>query len=101
MFMQGERLKIMREMILSEGDEALGEALSKLEPMQVEDFEGIFRAMDGLPVTVRLLDPPLHEFLPDSKDLAAEIAEREARGEDAGEERRVGKECRSRWSPYH
>ena len=88
MFMQGERLKIMREMILSEGDEALGEALSKLEPMQVEDFEGIFRAMDNLPVTVRLLDPPLHEFLPDSKDLAAEIADSEARGEDAAEQRR-------------
>jgi pyruvate,orthophosphate dikinase len=78
----------MREMILSEGDEALDEALTKLEPMQREDFEGIFRAMDGLPVTVRLLDPPLHEFLPDSKDLTKEIAEREARGEDAEEQRR-------------
>ena len=88
MFMQGERLRIMREMILSEGDEALEVALTKLEPMQVEDFVGIFRAMEGLPVTVRLLDPPLHEFLPDSKDLAREIAEREAGGEDAGEERR-------------
>jgi pyruvate,orthophosphate dikinase len=88
MFMQGERLKIVREMILSEGDEALVEALTKLEPMQCEDFEGIFQAMDGLPVTVRLLDPPLHEFLPDSKDLAKEIAEREGRGEDAEEQRR-------------
>jgi pyruvate,orthophosphate dikinase len=88
MFMQGERLRIMREMILSEGDEALDEALTKLEPMQREDFEGIFRAMDGLPVTVRLLDPPLHEFLPDSKDLTKEIAEREARGEEAEEQRR-------------
>jgi len=88
MFMEGERLRIMREMILSEGDEALAEALTKLEPMQVEDFEGILRAMDGLPVTVRLLDPPLHEFLPDSKDLAKVIAGREGRGEDAGEQRR-------------
>ncbi len=88
MFMEGERLKIMREMILSEGEEALEEALNKLEPMQCEDFEGIFRAMDGLPVTVRLLDPPLHEFLPDSKDLAKEIAEREALGEEAEEQRR-------------
>jgi pyruvate,orthophosphate dikinase len=85
MFMEGERLRIMREMILSESDEALGEALVQLEPMQREDFEGIFRAMDGLPVTVRLLDPPLHEFLPESKDLAKEIALREGRGEDAGE----------------
>jgi pyruvate,orthophosphate dikinase len=88
MFMEGERLKIMREMILSEGDEGLQEALTKLEPMQREDFEGILRAMDGLPVTVRLLDPPLHEFLPDSKDLAKEIAASEERGEDAGELRR-------------
>jgi pyruvate, orthophosphate dikinase len=88
MFMQGERLKIMREMILSEGDEALGEALAKLEPMQREDFEDIFRAMNGLPVTIRLLDPPLHEFLPDSKDLAKEIAEREGRGEGVEELRR-------------
>jgi len=78
----------MREMILSESDDALKEALVKLEPMQREDFEGIFSAMDGLPVTVRLLDPPLHEFLPDSKDLAKEIAEREGRGEDDSELRR-------------
>jgi len=88
MFMEGERLRIMREMILSEGDEALGVALVQLEPMQREDFEGIFRAMDGLPVTVRLLDPPLHEFLPESKDLVKEIALREARGESAEEQRR-------------
>jgi pyruvate,orthophosphate dikinase len=88
MFMEGDRLQIMREMILSEGDDALRVALTKLEPMQRGDFEGIFRAMDGLPVTVRLLDPPLHEFLPDSKDLAAEVAEREADGKDAGELRR-------------
>ena len=88
MFMEGERLRIMREMILSEDDEALREALTLLEPMQREDFEGIFRAMNGLPVTVRLLDPPLHEFLPDSKDLAKEIAEREARGEGTEEQRR-------------
>jgi pyruvate, orthophosphate dikinase len=88
MFMEGERLQIMREMILSEEDETLCEALTRLEPMQCEDFEGIFEAMDGLPVTVRLLDPPLHEFLPDAKDLAKEIAECEGRGEDAGELRR-------------
>jgi pyruvate,orthophosphate dikinase len=88
MFMEGERLQIMREMILSEEDEALSEALTKLEPMQCEDFEGIFEVMDGLPVTVRLLDPPLHEFLPDAKDLAKEIAECEGQGEDAEELRR-------------
>ncbi|MEW6638096.1 MAG: putative PEP-binding protein, partial [Actinomycetota bacterium] len=88
MFMEGERLRIMREMILSEGEDALREALRLLEPMQREDFEGIFRAMDGLPVTVRLLDPPLHEFLPESKALAKQIAEREARGESTEEQRR-------------
>lgn len=88
MFMEDERLRIMREMILSEDEDALHVALEKLQPMQREDFEEIFRAMDGLPVTVRLLDPPLHEFLPDSKDLAKEIAVRETKGEDAGELRR-------------
>src|SRR5215210_3308183 len=88
MFMEAGRLQIVREMILSESDDALKEALVKLEPMQREDFEGIFSAMEGLPVTVRLLDPPLHEFLPDSKDLAKEVAEREGRGEGAEEQRR-------------
>ncbi len=85
MFMEGGRLRIVREMILSEEEKALEAALQKLEPFQRGDFEEIFRAMDGLPVTVRLLDPPLHEFLPDSKDLATQVAEVEARGEDAAE----------------
>jgi phosphoenolpyruvate synthase/pyruvate phosphate dikinase len=88
MFMEEGCLQIVREMILSESDDALKEALVKLDPMQREDFEGNFSAMDGLPVTVRLLDPLLHEFLPDSKDLAKEVAEREGRAEDAGELRR-------------
>jgi pyruvate,orthophosphate dikinase len=85
MFMEEGRLRIVREMILSEDERALDAALEKLEPLQKEDFEKIFKAMDGLPVTVRLLDPPLHEFLPDSKDLATKVAEAEARGENAGE----------------
>ena len=85
MFMEEGRLRIVREMILSEDERALDAALEKLEPLQKEDFEKIFKAMDGLPVTVRLLDPPLHEFLPDSKDLTAKVAEAEARGENAGE----------------
>ncbi|HWI46351.1 MAG TPA: pyruvate, phosphate dikinase [Rubrobacter sp.] len=85
MFMEEGRLRIVREMLLSEDERALDAALEKLEPLQKEDFEKIFKAMDGLPVTVRLLDPPLHEFLPDSKDLAAKVAEAEARGENAGE----------------
>ena len=64
MFMQDGRLELMRAMILSEDEEASREALGDLEPLQRGDFEEIFEAMDGLPVTVRLLDPPLHEFLP-------------------------------------
>jgi pyruvate,orthophosphate dikinase len=88
MFMEEGRLRIVREMILSEDEKALDAALEKLEPLQREDFEKIFKAMDGLPVTVRLLDPPLHEFLPDSKDLATEVAEVEAHGEDTAELRR-------------
>ena len=85
MFMEEGRLRIVREMILSEDEKALDAALEKLEPLQREDFEKMFKTMDGLPVTVRLLDPPLHEFLPDSKDLATQVAETEARGEDAVE----------------
>lgn len=64
MFFEGDRITSMREMILADSEKGRRAALSKLLPMQREDFLGIFRAMDGLPVTVRLLDPPLHEFLP-------------------------------------
>jgi pyruvate, orthophosphate dikinase len=70
MFFEPERLDAIREMILAENGQGRSEALEKLLPMQRTDFEGIFRAMDGLPVTIRLLDPPLHEFLPHG---AAEI----------------------------
>ena len=64
MFFEGERIKAMREMILSKDEEGRREALKKLLPMQRSDFEGIFEAMDGYGVTIRLLDPPLHEFVP-------------------------------------
>lgn len=64
MFFEGERIDAMREMILASDLEGRRRALAKLLPMQREDFTGIFRAMDGYPVTIRLLDPPLHEFLP-------------------------------------
>ncbi|MCB1182122.1 pyruvate, phosphate dikinase [bacterium] len=67
MFFGEERIMKMREMILAEGEPARRKALDKLLPMQQEDFDGIFRAMEGLPVTIRLLDPPLHEFLPQEK----------------------------------
>jgi pyruvate, orthophosphate dikinase len=64
MFFEGDRIGAMREMILAETPEGRQRALARLLPMQRADFEGIFRAMEGFPVTIRLLDPPLHEFLP-------------------------------------
>ena len=64
MFMIEERLPVMREMILADSTEGRRSALERILPMQQADFEGIFRAMAGMPVTIRLLDPPLHEFLP-------------------------------------
>jgi len=68
MFFEGERISAVRQMILAEDLEGRKKALNKILPMQREDFVGIFRAMAGLPVTIRTLDPPLHEFLPDLKD---------------------------------
>jgi pyruvate,orthophosphate dikinase len=64
MFFEGDRITPMREMIVARDEPGRRRALAKLLPMQRADFEGIFEAMDGLPVTIRLLDPPLHEFLP-------------------------------------
>jgi pyruvate,orthophosphate dikinase len=68
MFFQEGRIQAVREMILSEDLDARKKALAKLLPMQREDFIGLFRVMDGFPVTIRLLDPPLHEFLPTKDD---------------------------------
>ena len=77
MFFEGSRIKAMREMILADDEAGRREALKKLLPIQREDFEGIFEAMHDLPVTVRLLDPPLHEFVPheeeNQKEMAAEM----------------------------
>jgi pyruvate,orthophosphate dikinase len=73
MFNQPERLPIVREMILAENHEERERYLSQLLPFQREDFKEIFRIMDGLPVTVRLLDPPIHEFLPAEYELINEI----------------------------
>ncbi len=75
MFFGDERIRAMREMILAETPEERARALEKLLPYQKEDFKGIFRAMDGLPVTVRLLDPPLHEFVPHEEAQIRELAE--------------------------
>ncbi len=75
MFFGEGRLAAMREMILSEGVGQREKALEKLLPLQRKDFVGIFQAMQGLPVTIRLLDPPLHEFLPDIRELMGELSE--------------------------
>ncbi len=75
MFFGDQRLAAMREMILAEGVGAREKALEKLLPLQRSDFVGIFREMVGLPVTIRLLDPPLHEFLPNAEELMSELGE--------------------------
>ncbi|GIG62358.1 pyruvate, phosphate dikinase [Longispora fulva] len=77
----GERRQHVERLILADGDTERAEALETLLPLQRDDFVGIFAAMDGLPVTVRLLDPPLHEFLPDITELSVRVALAEARGE--------------------
>ncbi len=79
MFMAQERLPIVQEMILATGEEARRAALDKLLPMQQSDFEGIFEAMAGFPVTIRLLDPPLHEFLPSLEDATSDAMRRRIR----------------------
>ena len=73
MFMAEDRQPKMRTMIMADTRETRRDALAELLPLQQEDFEGLFEAMKGLPVTIRLLDPPLHEFLPDLPDLAAQV----------------------------
>ncbi len=74
MFFEGERIKAMREMIIADTVEGRKLALNKLLPMQRSDFEGIFEAMDGYDVTIRLLDPPLHEFVPHQLETMRELA---------------------------
>jgi pyruvate,orthophosphate dikinase len=83
----GDRRVLVERLVLAEGTAEQEAALAELLPLQREDFEGILRAMDGLPVTVRLLDPPLHEFLPDLTALTVEVAVAEARGEQPDPER--------------
>ena len=82
MFFEGERIRAMRELIMAESVEEREKALAKLLPYQKEDFKGIFKAMEGLPVTVRLLDPPLHEFMPQEDDQIRELAETTGKSED-------------------
>jgi pyruvate,orthophosphate dikinase len=75
MFMQQERLPVVQEMIMAETPDSRRKCLEQLLPMQRDDFKGILKAMKGLPVTIRLLDPPLHEFLPSLEDLLVETTE--------------------------
>ena len=75
MFFEGEKIKAMREMILAENKEGREKALAKLLPYQTKDFYGILKAMDGLPVNIRLLDPPLHEFVPHDLKGQQEMAD--------------------------
>jgi pyruvate,orthophosphate dikinase len=92
MFMQQNRLPIVQDMILAESPEERDAALAKLLVFQREDFLGILKAMAGYPVTVRLLDPPLHEFLPSLEDLVAETTElRLTKGESSPEYRAQSK----------
>jgi len=80
MFNAQDRLPIVQEMILAGSDEERKKALDKLMPMQKGDFKEIFRVMDGLPVTIRCLDPPLHEFLPNMEDLLVEVTTMKCQG---------------------
>ena len=83
MFLGEERVAAVRTMIFAESPEEEQQAYEALMPLQRGDFVGIFEAMDGLPVTVRLLDPPLHEFLPNQVDLSVAVAVADARGESS------------------
>jgi len=76
MFFEGDRIDAMREMILAETLEARKAALARLLPYQRDDFAGIFRALDGYPATIRFLDPPLHEFLPQTQEQQADLAKK-------------------------
>ena len=86
MFLGPDRVSLMREMILAQGPDERAEVLSRLLPLQREDFVALFRAMDGHPVTIRTLDPPLHEFLPDLVELKVELEVMRALGRDQGDE---------------
>jgi pyruvate,orthophosphate dikinase len=84
MFFEQVRLPIVQRMILAETSEERTEALNELLPYQRSDFEGLFEAMDGYPVIIRLIDPPLHEFLPSEEDLLEEVITMRVKGETKG-----------------
>jgi pyruvate,orthophosphate dikinase len=84
MFFEEERLPIMQRMITADSAAERASAITELMPMQRQDFEGLFRAMAGLPVIIRLLDPPLHEFLPSAHDLLEKLTELKLRAQSLG-----------------
>src|SRR5574342_585147 len=84
MFFEPERLPIVQDMILSETSDGRTAALNKLLPYQRKDFDGLFEAMDGYPVIIRLIDPPLHEFMPDEEKLLEEVITMRVKGETDG-----------------
>jgi pyruvate,orthophosphate dikinase len=84
MFFEKERLPIVQRMILAEKNEDRKAALDELLPYQRADFDGLFRAMDGYPVIIRLIDPPLHEFMPNEEELFEEVITMRVKGETAG-----------------
>jgi pyruvate,orthophosphate dikinase len=93
MFFAPDRIPVVREMIMASDQATRRAALERLRPIQRQDFVGIFRAMDGLPVTIRLLDPPLHEFLPNWKEFKEMVAEKsrlETLGSEPDEQLRLG-----------
>jgi pyruvate,orthophosphate dikinase len=85
----GERRELVEALILAGGAEERQAALDALLPLQRKDFEGILAALSGLPVTIRLIDPPLHEFLPSLAELSVKVAVAQARGEDPGRDLRL------------
>jgi pyruvate,orthophosphate dikinase len=92
----GERLDVVQKIILAQDDEGREQALNDLEKMQIDDFEGILEAMDGLPVVVRLLDPPLHEFLPSRLELEREALRRVRAGRPIGDLQAMSEQV-ARW----
>ena len=89
MFFEPERLPIVQKMILAETSAERTEELNKLLPYQRADFDGLFEAMTGLPVIIRLIDPPLHEFMPDSQALLEDVIEARVKGEAAEEKEKL------------
>ncbi|MDX1521693.1 MAG: putative PEP-binding protein, partial [Anaerolineae bacterium] len=84
MFFGEDRLHHVQDMILADSDDVREAALANLLPFQREDFSGLFRAMDGLPVIIRLIDPPLHEFMPEKDDVLTEVITLRAKGQTDG-----------------